>query len=163
MNLTVAEAAAAQDLDLGVSEWFRIDQQRIDAFAEATEDRQWIHTDPERAKESRFGTTIAHGYLLLSLLPKLLTEIFVLTDAEMLVNYGLDKVRFIAPVPSGTEMRLEAKILSATPQRNGHLLRINGDLVIPRGDGSDRTRRAVVIETLLLVVPRAAAEAPAGD
>lgn len=163
MNLTVAEAAAAQDLDLGVSEWFRIDQQRIDAFAEATEDRQWIHTDPERAKESRFGTTIAHGYLLLSLLPKLLTEIFVLTDAEMLVNYGLDKVRFIAPVPSGTEMRLEAKILSATPQRNGYLLRINGDLVIPRGDGSDRTRRAVVIETLLLVVPRAAAEAPAGD
>ena len=163
MNLTVAEAAAAQDLDLGASEWFRIDQQRINAFAEATEDRQWIHTDPERAKESRFGTTIAHGYLLLSLLPKLLAEIFVVTDAEMLVNYGLGKVRFIAPVPSGTKLRLEAKIASATPQRSGYLLNINGDLVIPRGDGSDRTRRAVVIETLLLVVPRAAAEAPAGD
>lgn len=163
MNLTVAEAAAAQDLDLGASEWFLIDQQRIDAFAEATEDRQWIHTDPERAKESRFGTTIAHGYLLLSLLPKLLAEIFVVTDAEMLVNYGLGKVRFIAPVPSGTKLRLEAKIASATPQRSGYLLNINGDLVIPRGDGSDRTRRAVVIETLLLVVPRAAAEAPSGD
>lgn len=163
MKLTVAEAAAARDLDLGTSEWFHIDQQRIDAFAEATEDRQWIHTDPERAKESRFGTTITHGYLLLSLLPRLLTEIFVLTDAEMLVNYGLDKVRFIAPVPSGVAIRLEAKIASATPQRNGYLLRINGDLVIRRGDGSDRTRRAVVIETLLLVFPRAAAEAPAGD
>jgi acyl dehydratase len=158
MILTVAQIAAAQDLDLGASEWFRIDQQRIEAFAEATEDRQWIHIDPERAKESRFGTTIAHGYLLISLLPRLLGEIFVVEDAEMLVNYGLDKVRFIAPVPSGAEIRLEAKIASATPQRSGHLLKLTGDLVIKRGD-SDRTRRAVATETLMLVMPRP--EAPA--
>jgi acyl dehydratase len=160
MILTVAQIAAAQDLDLGASEWFRIDQQRIEAFAEATEDRQWIHIDPERAKESRFGTTIAHGYLLISLLPRLLGEIFVVEDAEMLVNYGLDKVRFIAPVPSGAEIRLEAKIASATPQRSGHLLKLTGDLVIKRGD-SDRTRRAVATETLMLVLPKTTAPAEA--
>lgn len=157
MILTVAQIAAAQDLDLGASEWFRIDQERIDAFAEATEDRQWIHIDPERAKESRFGSTIAHGYLLISLLPRLLSEIFVVEDAEMLVNYGLDKVRFVAPVPSGAEIRLEARIASASPQRSGFLLRLNGDLVLKRGD-SDRTRRAVATETLMLVLPRAAAK-----
>lgn len=157
MILTVAQIAAAQDLELGASEWFRIDQERIDAFAEATEDRQWIHIDPERAKESRFGTTIAHGYLLISLLPRLLSEIFVVEDAEMLVNYGLDKVRFVAPVPSGAEIRLEARIASASPQRSGFLLRLNGDLVVKRGDG-DRTRRAVATETLMLVLPRAAAK-----
>lgn len=158
MILTVAQAAAAQDLDLGASEWFRIDQERVTAFAEATEDRQWIHIEPERAKESRFGTTIAHGYLLISLLPRLLGEIFVVSDAEMLVNYGLDKVRFIAPVPTDGEIRLEARIVSATPQRSGFLLRINGDLMLRRTD-SERNRRAVLIETLLLVVPRAATTA----
>lgn len=160
MILTVAQIAAAQDLDLGASEWFRIDQQRIDAFAEATEDRQWIHIDPERAKESRFGTTIAHGYLLISLLPRLLSEIFVVSDAEMLVNYGLDKVRFIAPVPSDGEIRLEARIASASPQRSGYLLKLTGDLVIKRGDTS-RTRRAVATETLMLVMPKA--ETPAAS
>ncbi len=159
MILTVAQIAAAQDLELGASEWFRIDQQRIDDFAEATEDRQWIHIDPERAKESRFGTTIAHGYLLISLLPRLLSEIFVVEDAEMLVNYGLDKVRFIAPVPSGSELRLEARIATSTPQRSGYLLKLTGDLVIKRGGDTDRTRRAVTTETLMLVMPRA--EAPA--
>lgn len=161
MILTVAQAAAAQDLELGASEWFRIDQQRIGDFAEATEDRQWIHIDPERAKESRFGTTIAHGYLLIALLPRLLSEIFVVEDAEMLVNYGLDKVRFIAPVPAGSEIRLEARIASATPQRSGYLLKLTGDLVIKRGDNTDRTRRAVVTETLMLVLPKA--EAPAAS
>lgn len=158
MILTVAQIAAAQDLELGASEWFRIDQQRIDDFAEATEDRQWIHTDPERAKESRWGTTIAHGYLLIALLPRLLSEIFVVEDAEMLVNYGLDKVRFIAPVPSGAEIRLEARIASATPQRSGYLLKLTGDLVIKRGGDTERTRRAVATETLMLILPKA--EAP---
>lgn len=161
MILTVAQIAAAQDLELGASEWFRIDQQRISDFAEATEDRQWIHIDPERAKESRFGTTIAHGYLLIALLPRLLSEIFVVSDAEMLVNYGLDKVRFIAPVPSGSEIRLEARIASAIPQRSGYLLKLTGDLVIKRGGDTSRTRRAVVTETLMLVMPKA--EAPAAE
>ncbi len=154
MILTVEQVAAAQDLELGASEWFRIDQERISAFAEATEDRQWIHIDPERAKESRFGTTIAHGYLLISMLPRLLGEIFEVPEADMLVNYGLDKVRFVAPVVSGAEIRLEARIASATLQRSGYLVRLNGDLMVRNGE-NEKIRRAVATQTLMLVVPPA--------
>jgi acyl dehydratase len=91
--------------ECGVSPWVEISQARIDEFARATEDFQWIHCDPQRAKDSPFGTTIAHGYLTLSMLPKLSESTFEFSDRKMGVNYGLNKVRFTAPVPAGAKIR----------------------------------------------------------
>jgi acyl dehydratase len=91
--------------EVGVSPWVEILQERIDLFAKATEDFQWIHVDPERAKGSPFGGTIAHGFLTLSMLPKLAESTFEFSDRKMGVNYGLNKVRFTAPVPSGAKIR----------------------------------------------------------
>jgi acyl dehydratase len=91
--------------EVGISPWVQISQQRIDLFAKATEDFQWIHVDPKRAKDSPYGGTIAHGYLTLSMLPKLAESTFEFSDRRMGVNYGLNKVRFTAPVPSGAKIR----------------------------------------------------------
>src|SRR5580692_3099143 len=92
--------------ELGTSSWVDVDQARINTFADATDDHQWIHVDPERAKDGPFGTTIAHGYLTLSLAPALLGEIMVVEGMSMGVNYGCNKVRFPAPVPVGSNLRL---------------------------------------------------------
>ncbi|MSQ62698.1 MAG: MaoC family dehydratase [Betaproteobacteria bacterium] len=91
--------------EVGISPWVKISQERIDLFAKATEDFQWIHVDPARAKSSPYGGTIAHGYLTLSMLPKLTESTFEFSDRKMGVNYGLNKVRFTAPVPSGAKIR----------------------------------------------------------
>jgi acyl dehydratase len=91
--------------EIAVSPWVDMPQERIDLFAKATEDFQWIHVDRERAKRSEFGTTIAHGYLTLSMLPKLIESTFEFSDRKMGVNYGLNKVRFTAPVPAGAKIR----------------------------------------------------------
>ncbi len=91
--------------ELGPTEWLEVDQERIDRFADATGDHQWIHVDPERAAEGPFGTTVAHGYLTLSLLPLLMSGALQLTGYGMGINYGLNKVRFPAPVPSGSRVR----------------------------------------------------------
>ena len=91
--------------EIAVSPWVDMPQERIDLFARATEDFQWIHVDRERAKQSEFGTTIAHGYLTLSMLPKLIESTFEFSDRKMGVNYGLNKVRFTAPVPAGARIR----------------------------------------------------------
>jgi acyl dehydratase len=91
---------------LGYSEWHQVTQEQVQRFADATGDHQWIHLDAERAKTGPFGTTIAHGFLTLSLAPVLLDEIFVVTGISMAVNYGLNKVRFPAPVPVGSQVRL---------------------------------------------------------
>ncbi|MGA8004699.1 MAG: MaoC family dehydratase [Burkholderiales bacterium] len=91
--------------EIAVSPWLEITQERIDLFAKATEDFQWIHVDPERAKGSPFGTTIAHGFLTLSMLPKLTESTFEFADRKMGVNYGLNRVRFTAPVPAGSRIR----------------------------------------------------------
>ena len=91
--------------EIGISPWVEIPQVRIDLFARATDDFQWIHVDPKRAKASPFGGTIAHGYLTLSMLPKLAESTFEFSDRKMGVNYGLNKVRFTAPVPSGAKIR----------------------------------------------------------
>ncbi|WP_324276763.1 MaoC family dehydratase [Blastococcus brunescens] len=97
--------------DLGRSTWVAIDQDRIDVFAEATEDRQWIHVDPTREASGPFGATIAHGYLTLSLLSKFLLELLVVPDAGSAVNHGLDRVRFSAPVRAGTKIRAHGQLL----------------------------------------------------
>jgi acyl dehydratase len=91
--------------EVGISPWVEILQERIDQFAKATDDFQWIHVDPERARDSPFGGTIAHGFLTLSMLPKLSESTFEFSDRKMGVNYGLNKVRFTAPVPAGAKIR----------------------------------------------------------
>lgn len=95
--------------------WFRIPQTQIDLFAEATGDRQWIHIDPERAADGPFGTTVAHGFLLLSLLPVLYDDAFIIEDTHVRINYGLDRVRFIAPVPAGSDLRAHMTLLAYDP------------------------------------------------
>ncbi|MDH3321216.1 MAG: MaoC family dehydratase [Betaproteobacteria bacterium] len=91
--------------EIALSPWVEMPQERIDLFAKATEDYQWIHVNPEKAKQSSFGTTIAHGFLTLSMLPKLIESTFEFSDRKMGVNYGLNKVRFTAPVPAGAKIR----------------------------------------------------------
>ena len=105
-SLTIRQLAGQIGQVVGTSDWMEVDQARIDAFAEVTEDRQYIHVDPVRAKEGPFGTTIAHGFLTLSLLaPLSMDALPQLSDQETSVNYGFDKIRFIAPVPSGARIR----------------------------------------------------------
>ncbi|MFZ2649210.1 MAG: MaoC family dehydratase [Burkholderiaceae bacterium] len=96
---------------LGCSNWFNVDQSMIDAFAHATGDHQWIHVDPQRAAQGPFGATVAHGFLTLSLLPMMLASAFEVLDTRMGVNYGLNRVRFPAPVPVGSRLRGEFKLL----------------------------------------------------
>lgn len=104
-DLKVRDLESRVGEELGVSPWVEMPQERIDLFAKATEDFQWIHVDRERAKASPFGTTIAHGYLTLSMLPKLIESTFEFSDRRMGVNYGLNKARFTAPVPAGARIR----------------------------------------------------------
>ena len=104
-NVRIRDLETRVGQEIAVSPWVEIAQDRIDLFARATEDYQWIHVDPERAKKSPFGTTIAHGFLTLSMLPKLVESTFDFSDRRMGVNYGLNRVRFPAPVPSGSRIR----------------------------------------------------------
>jgi acyl dehydratase len=101
-------------LELGPSRWFDVPQARIDAFAETTEDRQWIHVEPARAAESPFGTTVAHGLLTLSLVIPITYELMPVDDARLAVNYGLNRVRFPAPVPAGSRVRGRLRIEDVT-------------------------------------------------
>ena len=103
--LKISELQGRVGQEVSVSPWVEVTQDRIDLFAKATEDFQWIHVDPERAKQSPFGGTIAHGFLTLSLLPMLTGSALELSDSKMGVNYGLNKVRFPAPVPAGSRLR----------------------------------------------------------
>ncbi|MFR9806855.1 MaoC family dehydratase [Pseudonocardia sp. RS010] len=102
------EFAQAKGESFGPSHWVEIGQERVNRFADATDDHQWIHTDPEQAKAGPFGGTIAHGYLTLSLLPSLLNSLYEVRGARMGINYGANKVRFPAPVPVGGRVRLHA-------------------------------------------------------
>jgi acyl dehydratase len=108
---TMAELPGLSGQELGTSDWFEVTQQHVNQFADATYDHQWIHVDVERAKaESPFGGPIAHGYLTLALLAPLVIQVLVVTDTVMGVNYGLNKVRFPAPVPVGSKVRLRASL-----------------------------------------------------
>jgi acyl dehydratase len=110
--------------EFGPSEWLEISQERIDRFAEATDDHQWIHVDPDMAAQGPFGTTVAHGYLQLSLLPFLLSQVLSISDARMGINYGTEKVRFTAPVKSGSDVRVHARLVSSEPRGDGVLYRV---------------------------------------
>ena len=108
----VEELTAAIGEELGPTEWLLIDQARIDRFADASEDRQWIHVDPDRAAEGPFGATIAHGFVSLSLVPHFVNSLRRIEGVRMGVNYGLDRVRFPAPVPVGSRVRARSVLLS---------------------------------------------------
>lgn len=118
---SVRDAQAAIGTEIGVSDWIVVDQRRIDLFAEATEDRQWIHVDAERSAEGPYGATIAHGYLTLSLLPHLMRQVFSVQGAVMGVNYGVDSVRFLTPVPVDSRVRVRATVRSAEDRPDGSL------------------------------------------
>jgi acyl dehydratase len=107
---SVEEFAQAKGESFGPSDWVEVDQARIDRFAEATGDHQWIHVDPERAAEGPFGRTIAHGFLTLSLLPVLQNSLYTVENVRMGINYGLNKVRFTSPVPVGSRVRITATL-----------------------------------------------------
>jgi acyl dehydratase len=113
------ELKAAVGTHLGFSDWLVIDQARIDLFAEATGDHQWIHVDPERAKDGPFGTTIAHGYLTLSITNMFLPQLVTVSTATLGINYGANKVRFPAPVPVGSRIRVGGEVLEATDVTGG--------------------------------------------
>ncbi|MGW0911200.1 MaoC family dehydratase [Streptomyces sp. NPDC002784] len=118
---------------LGTSEWIEVTQGRIDTFADATGDHQWIHVDPERAKEGPFGAPIAHGYLTLSLFIPLFTELLDVRGVTTKVNYGLDKVRFPAPVKAGARIRLAAVLAEAEEVAGGVQIAVDGTIEIEGG------------------------------
>lgn len=134
---------------LGASEWMTIEQERIDQFADATGDRQWIHVDPTRAKDGPFGTTIAHGYLTLSLVNALLPQILVVKNVSMGVNYGTDRVRFPAPVPVGSRIRAVGEVVKAEEVKGSAIqatVRVTVEI-----EGSDRP--GCVVDTISRFVP----------
>jgi acyl dehydratase len=111
---SIHEALDAEGQEFGVSDWVTIDQDRIDAFADATGDHQWIHVDVERARaESPYRSTIAHGFLTLSLIPALSKANYRVENTKMGINYGLNKVRFLAPVPAGSRVRVRSELVGA--------------------------------------------------
>jgi acyl dehydratase len=121
--------------ELGRSRWFDIDQDRIATFADATDDHQWIHMDPERcARESPFGTTVAHGFLTLSLLPSMLADVLAMVDAKLVVNYGLNRVRFPSPVPAGSRVR--AAIVLAALEEQAGAVQLTLDVTVEREGGT---------------------------
>lgn len=132
---TIAELQPLVGQEIGVSEWITVSQERIQLFADATHDHQWIHLDVERAKAGPFGTTIAHGFLTLSLLPEMSASAFEVRGTRMGVNYGLNKVRFPAPVPSGSRLRGRFRLLAYEPLEGGAQLAVQ---VTMEREGSDK-------------------------
>ena len=139
--------------ELGVSDWMTIDQERINHFADLTGDHQWIHVDVERAKrESLFGTTIAHGYLTLSLAAALSMELGIIpAGVSQALNYGLDKVRFLAPVKSGSRVRDRVVLLAAEPQGKGRILLKFRNTIEIEGEA----KPALIADALSLLVTEA--------
>ncbi|MFC8682142.1 MaoC family dehydratase [Microbacterium ureisolvens] len=151
MSIAVDSPAALTEAigRTAVGDWFAIDQDRIQAFADTTEDWQWIHLDSGRAASGPFGTTIAHGYLTLSLLPRLTQGLLSVDGAAMVVNYGLDKVRFLQPVTVDSRVRAVTEVASAEPTPQGYRVGLRTTVEL---EGSERP--ALVAETVALFVPQ---------
>ena len=139
----VDELRGAVGTRIGTSDWLTVEQDRIDVFADATGDHQWIHVDPERAKDGPFGTTIAHGFLTLSLLPLLVGQAYKIENVKMGVNYGLNKVRFTSPVAVGSKVRADVELVDVTDVTGGVQLATKITIEI---EGSERP--ALVAEWL---------------
>ncbi|WP_404431527.1 MaoC family dehydratase [Microbacterium lacus] len=150
MSIVVASPAALADAvgQSATSDWFEITQERISAFADATDDWQWIHLDADRAAAGPFGSTIAHGYLTLSLLPRLASGLLEVTGVSMVVNYGLDKVRFLQPVPAGSRVRAVTEIASVEAASQGYRANLRTTVEL---EGSERP--ALIAETIGLFIP----------
>ncbi|MEX8056676.1 MaoC family dehydratase [Microbacterium sp. 16-032] len=135
MSTTVSydDIAGLAGTDLGWSEWLKVTQDRVNLFADATDDHQWIHTDPERAKDGPFGGAIAHGFLSLSLAVTFWTELLDVTGVTTKVNYGLDKVRFISPVKVGARVRMNAVIAEVTEIAGGYQLAVDQTIQVDGG------------------------------
>ena len=145
---TLDEVADAAGQEVGTSEWLTVDQERIDQFADATDDHQWIHVDRERAAQGPFGGTIAHGFLTLSLLPHFASEVFRLETPGARLNYGLDKVRFPAPVPVGSRLRSHVRFGDVTDLPSGKQLVVHHTVEI---EGADKP--ACVAAHVVLLLP----------
>jgi acyl dehydratase len=141
------EVVAAVGSDLGASEWVEITQERVDAFADATGDHQWIHVDPERARAGPFGGTIVHGYLTLSLVPWLGSQVFTLGGDGAALNYGTNKVRFPQPVPVGSRIRTHVSVAEAQQVRAGTQVVFRHSIEI---EGQDKP--GCVAETVVLLL-----------
>ena len=139
----VADLAAHVGEELGHTEWQEMTQERVNQFADATNDHQFIHVDVERAKQTPFGGTIAHGYLSLSLMAYVMGELMHVSDAKMAVNYGLDRVRFPAPLPVGSQWRGGAEILEVTDVPGGVQIKGKGTIEV-----QGQEKPACVAETL---------------
>ena len=132
---TLSELPSLKGSELGTSDWIEVTQDRVNLFADATDDHQWIHVDAERAKaESPFGGPIAHGYLTLSLLIPMWSQVLTVTDSTMAVNYGLNKVRFPAPVPVGSKVRLTATLADVEEIKGGYQLTVSAVIERENGD-----------------------------
>jgi len=149
-HIDLANAHELVGRDLGVSSWVTLDQAKIDTFAECTGDRQWIHVDPERAKrEGPFGDTIAHGYLLLALIAPATFELLIEpAGVAQAVNYGLDRVRFVAPVRAGVRVRVRIKVLSVEGKGGGRLLVTTDNAVEIEGE----SKPALTAVTLAMLI-----------
>lgn len=141
--VNVADLPSLEGCDLGPSSYLEITQDRINRFADATDDHQWIHVNPERAKTGPFGTAVAHGFLTLSLAIPLWSELLDVPDSTSRVNYGLDKVRWVSPVPVGSRIRMIATITSVTEVKGGFQLRVVQTIKV-----EDAGRPAVVAHSL---------------
>jgi len=118
-TISITDLPTLAGVDLGHSDWLEVGQDRIDLFAHATGDQQWIHVDAERARMGPFGTTIAHGFLSLALIAPLWEQVLTVTGASMSVNYGIDRLRFVSPVPVGSTVRLHSTVTSVTEVAGG--------------------------------------------
>lgn len=147
-TVDMSDLVSAIGTELGPSPWLQMEQARINAFAEATGDHQWIHVDIERAKSGPFGHPIAHGYLTLAMVPQMLSEILQVTGRSSGVNYGMEKVRFINPVREGARIRMSGRIIGAVPRAGGMQYRL--EMVIEL-EGSEKP--AMVGEFLVLAFP----------
>lgn len=140
----LAAFAAAEGTELGPTDWLVMDQKRIDQFAEATDDHQWIHVDPERAADGPYGRTIAHGLLTLSLLPHFMHDLYRVDNVKMAINYGFNKVRFITPVPVGSRLRAASKVTAVTELGGGVQATLTTTIEV---EGSDKP--AAVVESII--------------
>lgn len=144
----LTELAGAVGEHLGYSDWLAVTQDRVDQFADATGDHQWIHVDPDRAKQGPFGGTIAHGYLTLSLVPMLSQQIYGVDSIRMGINYGTDKVRFPAPLPVGSSVRAGAELVSVRETAQGVQAVVKMTI-----EAQGIEKPVCVAETVVLLVP----------
>ena len=143
----LAQFAAAEGTELGPTDWLVVDQPRVDQFAQATDDHQWIHVDPWRAASGPYGGTIAHGLLTLSLLPHFMHDLYRVDNVAMAINYGFNKIRFITPVPVGSRLRAASKITAIAELSGGVQATLTTTIEV---EGSDKP--AAVVESIVRYV-----------